>query len=259
VCVPSRRRHCRTQAHAPHGEGGVVPLSLSPWRPLEVSTLRWCQDNRNRSNQESKFDFLATRQQLGKIDGGQQKIKIIRTNWQSNLRGSCQSIFSLCRHHPMSTQLFPSSLQKFQISRVHSAVDTASVGLEGALWEWRRALTMECPQVSLKDLTTAALAESGELSDVRHLDISKQEVNLLLLFSLPQEMPVSSWLLMHLQLASTNGIPADLALMTNLEQLSLATNELTELPDTLCPFPPPPQRTTKNDKSQQQSKQRSFV
>jgi len=68
---------------------------------------------------------------------------------------------------------------------------------------------MECPQVSLKDLTTAALAESGELSDVRHLDISKQE------------------------LASTNGIPADLALMTNLEQLSLATNELTELPDTL--------------------------
>jgi len=30
--------------------------------------VRWCQDNRNRSNQESKFDFLATRQQLGKID-----------------------------------------------------------------------------------------------------------------------------------------------------------------------------------------------
>jgi len=27
------------------------------------------------SNQESKFDFLATRQQLGKIDGGQQKNK----------------------------------------------------------------------------------------------------------------------------------------------------------------------------------------
>jgi len=38
--------------------------------------LGWCQDNRNRSNQESKFDFLATRQQLGKIDGGQQKIKL---------------------------------------------------------------------------------------------------------------------------------------------------------------------------------------
>jgi len=62
--------------------------------------LRWCQDNRNRSNQESKFDFLATRQQLGKIDKGQQKIKIVRSNRQSNLRGSCQSIFSLCWHHP---------------------------------------------------------------------------------------------------------------------------------------------------------------
>jgi len=46
--------------------------------------LRWCQDNRNRSNQESKFDFLATRQQLGKIDKGQQKIKIVRSNRQSN-------------------------------------------------------------------------------------------------------------------------------------------------------------------------------
>jgi len=62
--------------------------------------LGWRQDNRNRPNQESKFDFLTTRQQLGKIDGGQQKIKIVRTNRQSNLRGSCQSIFSLCRHHP---------------------------------------------------------------------------------------------------------------------------------------------------------------
>jgi len=50
--------------------------------------LRWCQDNRNRSNQESKFDFLATRQKLGKIDGEQQKLKIVRTNRQSNLRGS---------------------------------------------------------------------------------------------------------------------------------------------------------------------------
>jgi len=66
--------------------------------------VRWCQDNRNRSNQESKFDFLATRQQLGKIDGGQQKIKIVRTNRQSNLRCSCQSIFSLCRHHPSGAE-----------------------------------------------------------------------------------------------------------------------------------------------------------
>jgi len=60
----------------------------------------WCQDNGNRSNQESKFEFLATRKCLEKIDEGQQKIKIVRTNQQSNLGGSCQSIFSLSRHHP---------------------------------------------------------------------------------------------------------------------------------------------------------------
>jgi len=35
-----------------------------------------------------------------KIDEGQQKIKIVRSNRQSNLRGSCQSLFSLCRHRP---------------------------------------------------------------------------------------------------------------------------------------------------------------
>jgi len=46
----------------------------------------------NWSNQESKFDFLATHQCLEKIDEGQQKIKIVRTNRQSNLRASCQSI-----------------------------------------------------------------------------------------------------------------------------------------------------------------------
>jgi len=63
-------------------------------------SLGWRQDNGNRSNQESKFDFLAIRQCLVKIDEGQQKIKIVRTNRQSNLQGSCQSIFSLCRHHP---------------------------------------------------------------------------------------------------------------------------------------------------------------
>jgi len=62
--------------------------------------LGWRQDNGNRSNQESKFDFLATRQCLVKIDEGQQKRKIVRTNRQSNLRASCQSIFSLSRHHP---------------------------------------------------------------------------------------------------------------------------------------------------------------
>jgi len=35
-----------------------------------------------------------------KIGEGQQKIKIIRTSRQSNLGGSCQSIFSLSWHHP---------------------------------------------------------------------------------------------------------------------------------------------------------------
>jgi len=56
--------------------------------------------NGNRSNQESKFDFLASWQCLVKIDKGQQKIKIVRSNRQSNLWVSCQSIFSLFQHHP---------------------------------------------------------------------------------------------------------------------------------------------------------------
>jgi len=62
--------------------------------------LVWCQDNRNRSNKESKFDFLATRQCLVKIDEGQQKIKIVHTNRPSNLWASSQSIFSLSWNHP---------------------------------------------------------------------------------------------------------------------------------------------------------------
>jgi len=40
------------------------------WKKKEVHKsiiLGWCQDNGNRSNQESKFDFLATRQRLVKI------------------------------------------------------------------------------------------------------------------------------------------------------------------------------------------------
>jgi len=40
----------------------------------------WRQDSGNRSIQESKFDFLATRQRLVKIYDGQQKIKIACTN-----------------------------------------------------------------------------------------------------------------------------------------------------------------------------------
>jgi len=51
---------------------------------------------------ESNFDSwldhtLATHQCVVKIDEGQ---KMVHTNQQSNLRGSCQSIFSLCQHHP---------------------------------------------------------------------------------------------------------------------------------------------------------------
>jgi len=38
---------------------------------------------------------------LGKLTEGQQKIKIVRTNQQSNFRASCQSIFSLRQHHPI--------------------------------------------------------------------------------------------------------------------------------------------------------------
>jgi len=74
-----------------------IHQELSHITPLKIG---WRQDNGKRPNQESKFDFLATRQRQVKIDEGQQKIKIVRTNRQSNLQASCQSIFSLGRHHP---------------------------------------------------------------------------------------------------------------------------------------------------------------
>jgi len=51
--------------------------------------LGWCQVNGNWSNSKSKFDFLATRQQLVKIGEGQQKIKTVLSNQQS-----------LPQHHP---------------------------------------------------------------------------------------------------------------------------------------------------------------
>jgi hypothetical protein len=41
---------------------------------LKDIPLGWRQDNENRSNQESKFDFLATHQCLVQIDEGQQKM-----------------------------------------------------------------------------------------------------------------------------------------------------------------------------------------
>jgi len=65
--------------------GKCIYFSLSVPQKKFGLTLGWCQDNGNRSNQESKFDFLATRQRLGKIDEGQQKIKI-------------------CWHHPSLTR-----------------------------------------------------------------------------------------------------------------------------------------------------------
>jgi len=60
-------------------------------RQCLVKIDRGTTKNKNMSNQESKFNFLATRQCLVKIDKGQQKIKIVRTNRQSNLLCSCQS------------------------------------------------------------------------------------------------------------------------------------------------------------------------
>jgi len=68
---------------------------------VKIDEVGWCQDNGNMPNQESKFDFLATCRCLVKIDEGQQKIKIVHSNQQSNLSVSCQSIFSLCWHHPI--------------------------------------------------------------------------------------------------------------------------------------------------------------
>jgi len=58
-------------------------------RTIEIGPIR---------NQNLIFSPLADN--FVKIGEGQQKIKIVRTNRQSNLRASCQSLFSLSRHHP---------------------------------------------------------------------------------------------------------------------------------------------------------------
>jgi len=55
-----------------------------------------------------------------KIDEGQQKIKIVRTNQQSNLRVSCQSIFSLSLHHPS----FPPKLRTPQSKMFASSLSS---------------------------------------------------------------------------------------------------------------------------------------
>jgi len=40
---------------------------LSHWTNVPPPLFGWCQDNGNRSNRESKFDFLATRQCQGRF------------------------------------------------------------------------------------------------------------------------------------------------------------------------------------------------
>jgi len=97
---PHSPRSTRCAEAAPPSPQQTTTAAANAAFSSSSSSLGWRQDNGNRSNQESKFDFLATHQRLVKIYEGQQKIKIVRTNRQSNLRGSCQSIFSLCRHHP---------------------------------------------------------------------------------------------------------------------------------------------------------------
>jgi len=52
-------------------------MSLSFHLKGSGGQLGWRQDNGNRSNQESKFDFLTSHLCLVKIDKGQQKRKIV--------------------------------------------------------------------------------------------------------------------------------------------------------------------------------------
>jgi len=68
----------------PHPE--LVPNSLFP--QSAESRARFVFLANVWSNQESKFDFLATRQCLVKIEEGQQKRKIVHTNCQPNLCAS---------------------------------------------------------------------------------------------------------------------------------------------------------------------------
>jgi len=112
--------------------------------------LGWRQDNGNRSNQESKFDFLATRQCLVKIDEGQQKIKIVRTNRQSNLRCSCQSIFSLCRHHP---------------SVLHSFFSFFQVGSVGSVEWWEIPMSSFSGFLPCSEFAVAVLVTNSYIGD----------------------------------------------------------------------------------------------
>jgi len=63
---------------------------------MDLLLLRWRQDNGNRSNQESKFDFLATHQCLVKIDEGlgwcQEREKI---DWQEPGKFDCWLVWMI--------------------------------------------------------------------------------------------------------------------------------------------------------------------
>jgi len=97
---------------------------------------------------------LLPSQCLVKIDEGQQKIKIVRTNQQSNLRGSCQSIFSLSQHHPIDGQMDESLLPYFKNLQgpLHSAFSkiggsNAKRDLFAQLFLW--ALGYSCKEMDI--------------------------------------------------------------------------------------------------------------
>jgi len=91
----------------------IVPVDGARGTIVNFRSENDCKDSGNRSNQESKFDFLATRMILFFVVPHQfSKIKIVRTNGQPNLRGSCQSIFSLSRHHPCVHKRLPTGTKE---------------------------------------------------------------------------------------------------------------------------------------------------
>jgi len=68
---------CPGIVHRQECGNGIRVKEVSRTRVLPGPILGWRQDNGNRSNQESKFDFLATHQYLVKFEETQQKIKTI--------------------------------------------------------------------------------------------------------------------------------------------------------------------------------------
>jgi len=96
-----------------------------------------------------------------RVAPGQQKIKIVRTNRQSNLRGSCQSIFSLSRHHPTSRPaMIMSSLTSLKpisrrpLSQPHSIVVPRQFSQDIGEWPENQILIPDwtyfhCPDTTL--------------------------------------------------------------------------------------------------------------